>query len=355
MTEEEKLAQLRQYLATAKDLTVEQKRDLQREIAQMELSTEREHQQDLLALFREGYDAQRRVMEAGIRADQKSAEDKKRGEIDAEKAKYDGPNGLITLARNQLEVLQAQSREIERQNRLLDLQNALREKDRELEDVRKLRNRVVIEYDASSPFGLRFRRTHDEAKERELLKDRAEIEKDLAEEQAKQARDRQLEGLQQTIQTLEDQRDAKLASLNQELADMRTKHSEEMTVFQTYWDTRLSTQSLQLDLEKTAWKTHYKDVERETEQWVRNMNAEWAKLQKPVFETGADLMKHLGGITPPPAGAGGSTGSSSGSTTTAPAGPAKIEVNNYGANHYNGVQGVEEAVKAMVRGFTRPR
>lgn len=346
-TNDQKLAALREYLATAKDLTVEQRRDLQQTIAQMETQAEQDHQQSLLGLFREGLEAQRRVKEAALRAEQQDAEDKKRRDIDDEKAKYDGPDGLITKARRKLEILQEQSREIERQNRLLDLQKSLQEKDQELADVRKIKNRIVVE--AGGPLGFTLRRTYDAAKERDLLKERSEIEEDLTEEKAKQARERQQKTLQEQIRTLEDKRDAKLVAMNQELADMRTAHGKQLEAVQTYWDDRLSTQSLQLDLEKTGWKNHYDDVKKDTEAWVIDMNEEWAKLQRPVFETGADLLKRLGGVVPPP----GSTGSTS--TSPAPAsspstGSVKVEVNQYGDHNYNGVAGVAAAAQALVEG-----
>lgn len=342
-TNEQKLQALREYLAKATDLTIDQQRELQATIAQMQQQAERDHQQNLMDLFRQGLDAQRRISEANLRVQQRQEIKDQESAIESARGHYED---LLSPLRQQLESMQAQTRELERQNRLLELQQALQEKDQEIADAKKLKNRIVVE--AGGPLGFTIRRTYDEAKVRDLEKDRAGIADDLERERAKQARERAQEALQEQIRLLEQERDERLETLNEELRDLRDKHGEQMEALNTYWTERLSTQAIQQELEKTGWKTHYADVLSQTQTWVSDMNKAWADLQQPTITNGADLAKSLGGTTPPPGttwwGGIGGAGAQAGNKEVT------VENNFYGDNHFDGVDGLREAGQALVEG-----
>jgi TP901 family phage tail tape measure protein len=342
---ERKLQALRDYLAAAKDLTIEQERELQQTIAQMEQSEERTRQDRLMDLYRDGLEAQRRISERRLRDEQQAAEEAKQREIDAEADRYESALAPLRL---QLQVMQDQSKELERQNRLLEIQQRLNEKDQQIADAKAIRNRIVIEA-GGGLLGFTVRRTYDEAKVRELEKERTDIANDLADEQARQQRERLQDSLQRTITAVEKERDAKLKGMQKELADMRTEHANQLTALSDYWSDRLSTQSIQQALEAEGWQTHYDDVLAKTQIWVNNMNAEWAKLQQPSLSLGADLANRLG-VNGGSGAVTGVTGTSQVAAAARAPGPEQVTLINYGTNNYNGVDGVHAGMKAMAQG-----
>lgn len=317
---------------------------LERQASDEKKERQQKNQETLLGLLREGYEAERRVEERKLR--DRQAEDEKKLRNDRQTVENDYKNRLGAL-QGELAVLEAQNQAIEAQNRLLDIQNAIREKDKEIADVRGRRNRIVVEQDPTALFGIRIRRTYDETKEGQLLKEKAKLEKNLADEQRKQEFDRRRESLQAQMKALEEERTTKLAAFDQQLQDLREAQGKEKDQLATYWDTRLADGALKAELEKTGWQTHYDTLLTQTKTWVTDMNKAWADLQRPALDSGAALSKALGGSTslpPTTRGASGSAGGAGSSTTS-------VEVNNYGPNHYNGVEGVKQGAAAMVSAF----
>lgn len=345
-TNDQKLQALRDYLATAKDLTIEQERDLQKTIAQMEQQSERDQQRTLTDLYRDGLETKRRIAEHNLRAEQADQLKDMQDQIEGTTARYED---LLNPLREQLEILQAQTQELERQNRLLDLQRALQEKDQAIADAKKVRNRVVIE--AGGALGFTIRRTYDEAKVAELEKDRAKAAENLADEQARQARDRAQENLQEQIRLLEVERDARLKSLNKQMQDLRTKHQDDLAELNSYWTERLTNQNIQAQLELANWKTHYADVLTATQNWVTDMNKTYADLQRPSWESGKALSERLGGPVPTPATTG-ATGTAA-APNNGTGGAAPVSVTNYGTNNYYGVDGVVQGMAALAAGFSQ--
>lgn len=342
-SEEQKLQALRDYLAKATDLTVEQKRDLQVRIANMEQSQEATHQNNLIELYRQGLETQRRIKERILRDEHRTEENDLLAEIEEERKHYED---LLSPLREQLATMQAQTKELERQNRLLDLQKSLQKKDAEIADAKAIRNRVVIE--SGGPLGFTIRRTYDEARVRELEEERAGIQEQIEDEKARQAREKAEEELSEKIGRLEKERDAKLKAKDKELQDMRNAHQNELTELNTYWDDRMTNQNIQMELEKTGWKTHYADVLLETQNWVRDMNKSWGDLQRPAIDNGKALSEQLGGTIPIPPPAGTTSNSGAGQQG---AKSVTVENNFFGNNHFDGVEGVEKAAEALGQGF----
>lgn len=344
-TNDQKLAALKAYLATAKDLTAAQQRELQKTVASMETQSQESRQNKLLGLLREGYETERKIRERQLRDEQdKETAAKEKAIKDATKHYEDALSPL----KSQLETMQDQTRELERQKRLLEMQKALREKDQEITDAKAIKNRVVVE--SGGLLGFRLRRTYDEAKVRELEKDRAKLAADLADEQAKQQRERDQEAVQDRIKALETERDARLKALNTELSDMRREHAKQLTDLGNYFDDRLSAQNLKLELERSGWQTHFDTLYAKSQEFYNKQKALWADLQKPSITNGASLAQKLG--APAGAIAGSSAAASSMVPMAAPATPAlaQIAVNQYGDHHYDGITGVTEAVDALVAG-----